>query len=62
MAQEKIQVVLAAINNAQKGVVGVQAALKDYNVLAVQIPMYERLGKIVSELRNMSTEAQKLPL
>lgn len=59
---DKVQVVLVAFSTAQKGVVGVQEALKQYNGLAVQIPMYERLGKMVAELRSMSIDAQRLPL
>lgn len=60
--QEGLKNVIAALHNAQKGVLGVQTALTNANPLAPQIPMYGKLGKIVSELQTMTTEAQRLPL
>lgn len=62
MSAEKVQSVIAALSEAQKAIVKVQQALTAANKLAVQIPMYDRLGKIVTELRNMMTDAPKLPL
>ena len=62
MSNEKVQPVMTALSDAQKAVMRVQTALKEGNPLAVQIPMYDRLGKIITELRNMMMEAQRLPL
>lgn len=59
---EKILAIAQALGDAQKSIVKVQQALKDANPLAVQIPMYDRLTKIVTELRNMLIDAQRLPL
>lgn len=59
---DKTEGVRTALSNAQREVVKVQTALTDANPLAAQIPMYERLGKIVSELRNMLVEVSRLPL
>lgn len=60
--EDKIKAVMIALSDAQKALVRVQQALTEANKLAVQIPMYDRLNKIVTELRNMMIEAPKLPL
>lgn len=60
--EDKVKAVMAALSEAQKALVRVQQALTDANKLAVQIPMYDRLNKIVTELRNMMIEAPRLPL
>ena len=59
---DKTEAIRHAISEAQKGIVNVQKVLVEANPLAVQIPMYERLGKIVAELRGMLVDAQRLPL
>lgn len=59
---ESIQVIMLALSNAQKGIMNVQKTLTDANPLAAQIPMYDRLNKIVSELKTMMIDAQRLPL
>ena len=62
MSSEHVQAVTAALAAAQKEAVRAQQALKEASRLAVHIPMYDRLGKIITELRNMLIEAGKLPL
>ena len=62
MSTENTQAVMQALSAAQKEVVRAQAALKVASPLAVHLPMYVRLGSIVTELRNMLMEAGKLPL
>ena len=62
MSIEKAQAVMVALSEAKKSVVSVQTALTEANQLAVLIPMYIRLGQIVTELRNMMVEAPKVPL
>lgn len=59
---ENVQAVLGAISEAQKGLIKVQSALTSAHPLAAQIPMYDRLGKMVAELRTMMLDAQRLPL
>lgn len=59
---ENVQGVLAALSEAQKSVVRVQTTLTTAHPLAAQIPMYEKLNKIVTELRTMMVDAPKLPL
>lgn len=59
---DKVEVIRLALSDAQKGIVKVQQALVEANPLAVQIPMYDRLGKMVAELRNMLVESSRLPL
>lgn len=58
-AAEKVK---HALSEAQKRVVLVQQALVEANPLASQIPMYEKLGKMVADLRGMMVELAKLPL
>ena len=59
---ENVQAVMAALSDAQKALVKVQQALTSAHPLAAQIPMYDRLNKITTELRNMMLDAQRLPL
>lgn len=47
---------------AQKELVRAQATMVKAHQLAKHIPMYERMGKIITELRNMMIEVPKLPL
>jgi hypothetical protein len=61
-APSKAQGVMVALSDAQKALVRVQQALLDANKLAIQIPMYERLGKMITEIRHMMIDAPKLPL
>ena len=60
--EDKTQVVMKALSEAQKALVLVQTALTNANKLAVEIPMYDRLGKMISELRTMMAEMPRKPL